>query len=322
MGFFSKYVQGYYDGKQLMEEGNYKLALEKFDECIETHGYDSYILQLKAFCLMQLEDYDEAIECYEIILEDYNYDLDRMVLNNIGIAYNKINKPETAIEYFDEGIEYYPDYIDFWINKGYSLLALEEYDESLECYEEALKIDFSNNAAKEGYGYLCKKLGIEGEDFFDAEKVFYNKNHDSISGLSASSYMEGESNISVNREDEVKDDVFLDRVSDDDLDKLHQSDVSELDKIHHLDFSELDNVSDEDLDQIHSIMGSDEDITNETNPSKDFKFCHKCGTKLDKDDIFCCNCGTKLKVEVICDSCGAKLKEGDVFCKKCGKKLK
>ena len=322
MGLFSKYSRSYDDGKQLMEEGNYKLALEKFDECIETHGYDSYILQLKAFCLMQLEDYDEAIECYEIILEDYNYDLDRMVLNNIGIAYNKINKPETAIEYFDEGIEYYPDYIDFWINKGYSLLALEEYDESLECYEEALKIDFSNNAAKEGYGYLCKKLGIEGEDFFDAEKVFYNKNHDSISGLSASSYMEGESNISVSREDEVKDDLFLDMVSDDDLDKLHQSDVSELDKIHHLDFSELDNVSDEDLDQIHSIMGSDEDITNETNPSKDFKFCHKCGTKLDKDDIFCCNCGTKLKVEIVCDNCGAKLKEGDIFCKKCGSKLK
>ena len=321
MGLFSKYSRSYDDGKQLMEEGNYKLALEKFDECIETHGYDSYILQLKAFCLMQLEDYDEAIECYEIILEDYNYDLDRMVLNNIGIAYNKINKPETAIEYFDEGIEYYPDYIDFWINKGYSLLALEEYDESLECYEEALKIDFSNNAAKEGYGYLCKKLGIEGEDFFDAEKVFYNKNHDSISGLSASSYMEGESNISVNREDEVKDDVFLDRVSDDDLDKLHQSDVSELDKIHHLDFSELDNVSDEDLDQIRSIMGSDEDVINETNHSKDFKFCHKCGTKLDKDDIFCCNCGTKLKVEVVCDNCGARLKEGDVFCKKCGNKL-
>ena len=348
MGLFSKYSRSYDDGKQLMEEGNYKLALEKFDECIETHGYDSYILQLKAFCLMQLEDYDEAIECYEIILEDYNYDLDRMVLNNIGIAYNKINKPETAIEYFDEGIEYYPDYIDFWINKGYSLLALEEYDESLECYEEALKIDFSNNAAKEGYGYLCKKLGIEGEDFFDAEKVFYNKNHDSISGLSASSYMEGESNISVNREDEVKDDVFLDRVSDDDLDKLDQLVVSELDnasdnldKLHPLDLSDLDGisaddldnlhhphvselgkVSDDDLNQIHSMAGSDEDITNEPYHSKDFKFCHKCGTKLDKDDIFCCNCGTKLKVEVICDSCGAKLKEGDVFCKKCGNKLK
>ena len=66
----------------------------------------------------------------------------------------------------------------------------------------------------------------------------------------------------------------------------------------------------------------DDDITNEPYHSKDFKFCHKCGTKLDKDDIFCCNCGTKLKVEVICDSCGAKLKEGDVFCKKCGNKLK
>lgn len=50
------------------------------------------------------------------------------------------------------------------------MFALEKYEESLECYEEALKLDFSNDAAKEGYYYLCKKLGIEGKDFFDAEK--------------------------------------------------------------------------------------------------------------------------------------------------------
>lgn len=304
MGLFSKYSQSYYDGKQLMEEGNYKPAIEKFDKCIKTHGYDSYILQLKAFCLMELEDYEEAIGCYEIILEDYNYDLDRMTLNNIGIAYNKINKPETAIEYFDEGIEYYPDYTDFWINKGFSLASLEKYEEALECYEEALELDFSNETAKEGYYYLCKKLGIEGKDFLDDEKELYNKNYDPVFGLSLSSYMDGKSNTSVNREDDVEDDLFLDRVSEDDLDKLHQLDVFEddLDRLHPLDFSDVDN-------------------SNETYHSKDFKFCHKCGTKLDKDDVFCCNCGTKLKVEVVCDNCGARLKEGDVFCKKCGNKL-
>ena len=87
MGFFSRYPQNYYDGKHLMEEGNYKMAIYEFDKCLEAQGYDSKILQLKAFCLMELENYNKAIECYEIILEDYNYDLDRMVLNNIGIAY-------------------------------------------------------------------------------------------------------------------------------------------------------------------------------------------------------------------------------------------
>lgn len=136
------------------------------------------------------------------------------------------------------------------------------------------------------------------------KKIVYNKNYDPVFGLSASSYMEGKSNNSANREDDIEDDVFLDMVSDDDLDRLHQLDVSD-----------LDNVSDDDLDQIHSIDVSDGDNSNEISPSKDFKFCHKCGTKLDRSDVFCCNCGTKLKVEIVCDNCGAKLKEGDIFVK-------
>ena len=47
------------------------------------------ILQLKAFCLMELEDYNKAIESYEIIFDDYNYDFDKMVLNNLLLLTTK-----------------------------------------------------------------------------------------------------------------------------------------------------------------------------------------------------------------------------------------
>lgn len=299
MGVFNKYGKSYDDGKKLMEEGNFHLAIGEFDKCMETHGQDSYIIQLKAFCLMQLEEYNQAIGCYEIILDDYNYDLDRMALNNIGIAYNKINKPDTAIEYFDEGIKYYPDYIDFWINKGVSLIELEKYEEALECYEGALNLDFSNKVANEGYNFLCEKLGIEGKDFFDSKKLFANKNHDIIAGLSAASYEEGKVNISEYRDEEVEDNILLDVVSEDDLDKLH------------LDFENV--VSEEDLSK-----ESDE----ETNHLVEgFIFCQSCGTKLQEDDIFCFNCGAKLDLNIFCKNCGTKLKIGDVFCKNCGTKL-
>ena len=304
MGLFSKNSHSYDDGKRLIEKGEYKLAIYEFDKCIESQGYDSYILQYKAFCLMQLEEYDQAIECYEIILEDYNYDLDRMVLNNIGIAYNKINKPNKAIEYFDEGITYYPDYIDFWINKGVSLIELEKYEESLECYEEALNLDFLNKEANEGYNYLCEKLGIEGEDFFDLKNLFYNKNHDSISGLSAASYIEGKKSFSENREDEIEDDFLLDDFSDEDLDKLH------------MEFDDLNKFP------IDNDVARDSSFEKINESSGGFIFCQNCGTKLNEEDIFCSKCGTRLNKYISCSNCGTKLREDAVFCKNCGKKLK
>lgn len=320
MGFFSKYSRSYDDGKKLMGRGEYEQAVYEFDKCIETHGYDSYILQLKAFCLMQLEDYDQAIVCYEIILDDYNYDLDRMVLCNVGIAYNRINKPEIAIKYFDEGIKYYPNYSDFWINKGCSLVALGKYDDALECYEEALRLDRFNKAANEGYNYLCEKLGIEGRDFFDFDKVFINKNHDSISGINASSYLEGKASISEIREDEVNDDVLLDEFSDEDLDRLHST-------FEDSDLNNLERIVDNDLDKPYmSINDSISDIgSEETDSNKSlegFIFCQNCGVKLDAEDVFCSKCGSKLNKIVFCSKCGAKSKVEDEFCRSCGAKLK
>ena len=322
MGFFSKYSQSYDDGKKMLKEGEYKLAIYEFDKCMETHGYDSYILQLKAFCLMQLEEYDQAIDCYEIILGEYNYDLDRMVLNGIGIAYNKINKPDKALEYFDEGIKNYPDSIDFWINKGVSLIDLEKYEEALECYEEALNLDFSNNAANEGYNYLCEKLGIEGKDFFDPNKVFNNE--DPVIGLSPS-FNQAEISVSKNRAYEVNDDIFLDNVSEDDLDKLHfEGDMVSEDDLTIDDSIDGDVVFEDDLDKLHTdneVLEKESDIEDNNEPLEGFVFCQSCGAKLKDDDIFCYKCGAKLNHYVFCKNCGTKLKVGDVFCKNCGTKL-
>lgn len=274
MGVFSKYSNNYDNGKKLMEEGEFNQAIYEFDKCIDSHGHDSYILQLKAYCLMQLEEYNQAIECYEIILDDYNYDLDRMVLNNIGIAYNNIDKPEVAIEYFDEGIKYYPDYLDFWINKAWSLITLEKYEEALECYEEVLNLDFSNKAANEGYNYLCEKLGIEGKDFFDPNKLFNNTFHDSIAGLNASSYLENKFSISETKDDEISEDGFENC---------------------HGDFEQTSN------ERVIFCQNCGLKL----NKSDDF--CYKCGTKLNKI-IFCTECGTKLRSSyAFCKNCGAKL---------------
>ena len=62
MGVFSKYSNNYDNGKKLMEEGEFNQAIYEFDKCIDSHGHDSYILQLKAYCLMQLEEYNAINE--------------------------------------------------------------------------------------------------------------------------------------------------------------------------------------------------------------------------------------------------------------------
>jgi ribosomal protein L40E len=49
--------------------------------------------------------------------------------------------------------------------------------------------------------------------------------------------------------------------------------------------------------------------------------CGHCGAPLEADDKFCHKCGTRVERERVCDSCGTKARSEDTFCRKCGSKI-
>jgi tetratricopeptide (TPR) repeat protein len=85
--------------RTLMSLGRYEEALVAMDEHLKVEP-DSYrIFFNQGFCLYNLGRYDEAIEKYGLALEQKETS---DVLNNIGLAYDKLGEKETAQAFYRE----------------------------------------------------------------------------------------------------------------------------------------------------------------------------------------------------------------------------
>jgi tetratricopeptide (TPR) repeat protein len=57
---------------------------------------------------------------------------------------------DDAIRYFTEILEIDPEYDNAWLDKGNTLYLLKKYDDAMECYNMALKVNPDNKGAQEG----------------------------------------------------------------------------------------------------------------------------------------------------------------------------
>ncbi len=86
-------------------------------------------------------------------------ELARVWLNK-GVALDDLGKYDEAIEAYDEAIRLNPNYAKAWFNKGLSLDDLGKYDEAAKAYDEAIRLD-PNNATKPWFnkGLALDELG-------------------------------------------------------------------------------------------------------------------------------------------------------------------
>ena len=59
----------------------------------------------------------------------------------LGITCNNLNKPENALEYFNEILKNEKNNTDVIINKGYSLHLMGKYKQAILCFDEILNDD-------------------------------------------------------------------------------------------------------------------------------------------------------------------------------------
>ena len=129
----------------------------------------------KAEEYMANREYDEAIKCYEKILEQDP--LDTYVLTNIGTCYSYSGQFDKAIIYVNKAIDINPNYDYLWYNKGYVYFNNNDYENALKYFDKSISLN-PNDATSwyfKGWSYFYLKNISKAIECFETS---YDIDHD------------------------------------------------------------------------------------------------------------------------------------------------
>ncbi|MFG6104858.1 tetratricopeptide repeat protein [Leptothoe sp. EHU-05/26/07-4] len=143
---FIQTIQKIRSGKALKELEEYSEAIKLFQEVIAVQPRNQEAWLIRSICLMLLGELEKADRSFDRTLdkkdtfEPYYYKaLIAFVQSNYEDAYYHI---ETALEFKD------CQFSEIWFDKARILEKLGYFDDAIEAYDQAIKIQPSNHAAK------------------------------------------------------------------------------------------------------------------------------------------------------------------------------
>ncbi|VVB64433.1 Photosystem I assembly protein Ycf3 [uncultured archaeon] len=129
-----------------------------------------------ASCYRQTQGSDQYnSKLYDTLLEIYNESLSRNindsnVWNDKGIALGDLNRLEDSLDCFDKAIRINKAFAEAWNNRGVSLDKMDRHQEALENYNKSIEID---PRLAEAWYNKGKTLGLEDASFEEARKCYF-----------------------------------------------------------------------------------------------------------------------------------------------------
>lgn len=148
-------------GEALFTIGYLKDSLKCLNKGIELDQMNPDLWFFKARILLQNDENEEALDCYEEALEVArgNYERIPNIYYEMGLIYCRFDRYEEAIESYDESLEYRPRFPDVYIAKGKALHNLGRFEEAIECLDKALEINPVDEEAWIAKGCTFGRLG-------------------------------------------------------------------------------------------------------------------------------------------------------------------
>lgn len=124
--------------------------------------------KLRGSVFLKKEQFKEALDCFEVALQDDRGQQDPELWNNHGLALAGLKKFDQAITSYDRALQIRPgskfvdrvqppvqpeDYYIWWFNRGTALVDLERYPEAISNLDRALSI-------KSDYGFVWFFRGL------------------------------------------------------------------------------------------------------------------------------------------------------------------
>lgn len=123
----------------LYEKGKMRQALEKLSSAIElAPGHSEWYFNA-ALALDGLEDYEQAIEYYELALKDTPDDVE--ILNCLGVNYTRTTRYDLALETFERIESLDPGFEPGYCNRIIAYTEMEQHDKAEQMFYLAQQID-------------------------------------------------------------------------------------------------------------------------------------------------------------------------------------
>ena len=142
----------------------YEKAIEVYDLIIDTlinEPDSAEIYKIKGLALINLNRFEEAIECYDKSLKINPNDF--KAWNNKAFSLHNLNRLDEAIKYYDKSLKINPNYISTLNNKAFALRTLNRLDEAIECYDKTLKINPNDFKAWNNKAFSLHELNRSDE---------------------------------------------------------------------------------------------------------------------------------------------------------------
>jgi len=137
-------------GVQSLNIGDFENANRYFDKALAENTTMmnktpvlQYLYENKAYVLIQLEKYNDAIATADAGLAFYP--TDAMLWNNKGYALSRLGKPQDALKAYDTSISFDGNYTNAYINRGNVLTEMGRYSEAVAAYTKAGETDQTKN---------------------------------------------------------------------------------------------------------------------------------------------------------------------------------
>ena len=122
---------------------------------------EAWELYNKAFSLSSLGHIEEAIRCYERVLELEPDNSD--ALNNMGVCYRKLGRLQDALDCYERAAKANRFDAAAWGNKGNCLYSMGRYTEAIVSLNKAIEIDQLNESAWLNRALVEERLGLKTE---------------------------------------------------------------------------------------------------------------------------------------------------------------
>jgi tetratricopeptide (TPR) repeat protein len=179
----------------LHKTGQFQKALSVIDDLIRTYDKDPFLLNIKGSCLCETGDLNASIISLEkaiALKPDY-----AEALFNLGVAHQRLNQPEMAIESYEKALNiqhayprvhhnlgiiyfqkdqlnsaiksfewavaYSPNYSEAYFNLGVAFQKNRQFEEAKNHFEKAISVNPNYAQAYESLGILCEIINLQNE---------------------------------------------------------------------------------------------------------------------------------------------------------------